>query len=92
MLINTAVDIEIDEIAYKLTRDGYSHEAKTLIRALIGDANETFDVTLKAESTLEADAEEFKDAAEEIVEELSERQKIVARAFLTALLTELGDA
>lgn len=92
MLFNAPVDIDIDEIADKLTRDGYSDEAKSLIRTLIGDANEAFNVTLEATSTLEADAEEFEDAAKEIVEELSERQKIVARAFLTALLKELGDA
>ena len=92
MLFNAPVDIDIDEIAYKLTIDGYANEAKTLIRALICSADNAFDVTLKAESTLEADVEAFKDDAEDIVEDLSEREKIVARAFLTALLQELGDA
>jgi hypothetical protein len=92
MLFSTHVDIDIDEITYKLTKDGYTDEAKTLIVALIGQADETFDITLQRQSTLEADVEEFKEVAEDIVERLEDRQKIVARAFLTALLAELGDA
>lgn len=92
MLFSTHVDIDIDEITYKLTKDGYTDEAKTLIVALIGQADDTFDITLERQSTLEADVEEFKDVAEDIVERLEDRQKIVARAFLTALLAELGDA
>jgi putative Ca2+/H+ antiporter (TMEM165/GDT1 family) len=88
--IYASVTFDVDDI---LENEDLDHdEFHQLVAGLIGEADDYLGVMLDIESTIEADAEEFKDHSSKIEARLTSNQKIVARAFLTALLAELGDA
>ncbi|MFM1977456.1 MAG: hypothetical protein RL145_2302 [Pseudomonadota bacterium] len=87
--VNAEVGLTVDDI-FEAEID--SKDFRELVAGLIGYADECLEITLDIESTLEEDIAAFTGEASLIVMHLKPNQKIIARAFLTALLAELGDA